>query len=67
MQHTIDWAIEAGFRRVEFWSDSRFHRAHRFFEKFGFVRTQRVRTMDDGHAPYSEIFFYRQLERPANP
>ena len=38
MQITIDWAKEQGFKRVEFWSDTRFSRAHRFFEKFGFFR-----------------------------
>ncbi len=61
MQITIDWAKEQGFHRVEFWSDTRFHRAHRFFHKFGFVPTDDVREMNDGLQPYSERFFFLDL------
>ncbi|MGI9515627.1 MAG: GNAT family N-acetyltransferase, partial [Pirellulaceae bacterium] len=61
MQVTIDWARDRGFREVRFWSDSRFERAHRFFEKFGFRRDGRVREMHDSHETYSEYFFSLQL------
>ncbi len=61
MQLTIDWAREQNFRRVEFWSDTRFERAHRFFEKFGFQKTGEVRAMHDGVLPYSEYFFFLDL------
>lgn len=61
----MSWAIcEAkltGFNKVEFWSDSRFLRAHHFFEKFGFTRTGKVRDMTDGSMPYSELHFFRDL------
>ncbi len=61
----MNWAIEAamerGFSRVEFWSDTRFSRAHRFFERQGFTRTGEVRDMRDGHVPYREYFFSREL------
>lgn len=62
MTWAIDWAKQAGLRRVEFWSDTRFERAHRFFERLGFIKNGRVREMDDGHDPYREFFFYRELE-----
>ncbi len=61
MQVTIDWAQEKKYRRIEFWSDTRFDRAHRFFEKFGFHRTGEIREMQDGVLPYSEYFFFLDL------
>lgn len=62
MQITIDWAREAGFHRVEFWSDTRFERAHRFFEKFGFRKNGESRNMTDSAVPYWEYFFYLNLQ-----
>ncbi|MEQ1904562.1 MAG: GNAT family N-acetyltransferase [Pirellulaceae bacterium] len=64
MQVTIDWAREKDFPRIEFWSDTRFKRAHRFFEKFGFHKTGEVRDMHDGVLPYSEYFFFLDLPSP---
>lgn len=61
MQVTIDWARESNFKRVEFWSDTRFERAHRFFEKFGFQKSGEVRHMTDSTVPYSEYFFFLDL------
>ncbi len=61
MQITIDWARETGFKRVEFWSDTRFERAHRFFEKFDFQKSGEQRQMTDSVEPYSEYFFSLQL------
>ena len=64
-EQVMNWAIETalarGFSRVEFWSDTRFLRAHRFFERLGFVRTGEVRAMHDGHVPYQEYFFWMAL------
>lgn len=31
-------AVSAGARRLELWTDTRFHRAHRFYEKRGWQR-----------------------------
>lgn len=61
MQWAIDWALDHGMHRVEFWSDTRFTRAHAFFARFGFQRDGRRRTMDDGWMPYQEYFFFRDL------
>lgn len=62
----MNWAIivaqRKGLERVEFWSDSRFKRAHQFFERFGFRRDGRERHMDDGSMPYSEYFFHLNLK-----
>lgn len=61
MQWAIDYAKEAGFKRVEFWSDTRFERAHKFFEKFAFEKTGLEREMTDSFEPYSEFQFAREL------
>ncbi len=59
MAWAIDAATAKGWKRIAFWSDSRFARAHRFFGRYGFRRTGRERTMDDGLQPYAEIEFER--------
>jgi putative acetyltransferase len=61
MQWALDWARDRGYRNVQFWSDTRFTRAHRFFERFGFRKTGRIRDMDDGSMPYSEFEFVLAL------
>ena len=61
MQVTIDWARQKGFQEVQFWSDTRFERAHKFFQKFGFQADGRVREMHDSHETYSEYFFRLEL------
>lgn len=64
-QQLMDWAIERatehGFDRVEFWSDVRFERAHQFFKRFGFQSDGTSRVMNDGVTPYSEYFFFLDL------
>jgi putative acetyltransferase len=62
MRWALAEASARGFARVEFWSDTRFERAHRFFERLGFRRDGRVREMDDGALPYREYFFWFDLE-----
>ena len=61
MQVTLDWARGQKMGRIEFWSDTRFTRAHQFFSKFGFQRDGRQRTMTDGLEPYTEFFFFLDL------
>jgi N-acetylglutamate synthase-like GNAT family acetyltransferase len=63
MEVTMEWGRQAGFRRIEFWSDTRFQRAHRFFEKFGFQKTGAIREMNDSVVPYWEYFFVLNLEQ----
>ncbi len=61
MQWALKWARSQGFQRVEFWSDTRFERAHKFFLKAGFLTNNDARKMDDGIQPYSEFFFWIDL------
>lgn len=61
MQVAIDWASKAGFQAIEFWSDTRFERAHRFFGRFGFEKTGQTRSMTDSHQPYEEFKFRMRL------
>jgi GNAT superfamily N-acetyltransferase len=63
MQWAIDWALDRRFDRIEFWSDTRFEHAHRFFHKFGFVTDHTVRQMDDGVTPYQEYLFTKELRQ----
>ena len=61
MNVAIDWAKQKGYRKIEFWSDDRFSRAHAFFAKFGFKPDGRTRTMYDGHEPYTEHYYSLRL------
>jgi GNAT superfamily N-acetyltransferase len=61
MQWALDWARTQSMRRAEFWSDTRFTRAHRFFARCGFQRDGRIRTMHDGWMPYQEYFYFLEL------
>ena len=64
MQWAIDTAREHGFHRIEFWSDTRFTRAHAFFKRLGFRRDGRTRDMDDGAFPYREYFYFMDAPFP---
>jgi len=61
MAWAYDTAAAWDMDRMELWSDTEFTRAHAFYDAQGFQRDGRVRDMDDGHAPYSEYFFYKEL------
>lgn len=57
----IEWvrerARDMGMSRLEFWSDTRFERAHAFYRKQGFESDGSTRTLDDAWEPYDEYFF----------
>lgn len=61
MQTAVDWAHQQGFRRLEFWSDTRFSRAHNFYQKFGCQMTGGVRTITDTYQPFDEYQFRLEL------
>ncbi len=69
LQTAVDWAVRYGFQRMEFWSDTRFSRAHNFYQKFGCQMTGRARTMHDSYLPYDEYHFQLALPAPrrSNP
>ena len=62
----LEWAYaharKLGLTRMQLWSDIRFERAHRFYEKHGFAHDGTVRHMTDSHEPYDEYFFVRNLD-----
>ncbi len=66
MQTAVDWAVRNGFQRMEFWSDTRFSRAHNFYQKFGCQMTGKSRTMHDSYLPYDEYHFQLELS-PLRP
>jgi putative acetyltransferase len=57
----LSWAAEKNFNSIELWTDSRFQRGHRFYEKQGFERTGNIREMNDSFQSYSEFHFSREL------
>lgn len=60
----LDLVLDAAHRHeaghVELWSDTKFTRAHRFYEKNGFERTQEMRALND-ISNTTEYRFIRQL------
>lgn len=54
------WTEKAGMNKIILWTDTRFERAHRFYEKHGYIKSE-TRHMDDGNVPYSEYKFERQV------
>ncbi|WP_428542424.1 GNAT family N-acetyltransferase [Rhodopila sp.] len=57
-------AVVAGARRLALWSDTRFHRAHRFYQKRGYARVGPVRVLND--LSNSEEFGYvKQMDGSA--
>jgi len=58
-------AVTMAATGVELWSDSRFTRAHRFYEREGFTRTGRTRELDD-LSNTTEYHFVRRLARPSH-
>ena len=60
MDWAVEWSREHGFRRVEFWSDTRFERAHRFFARYGFVRGG-IREVVEGKLSFWEHHYSMDL------
>ena len=64
-ERLLEWAYERArlqrCTRMELWSDIRFERAHRFYEKHGFEQDGTVRHMTDADEPYDEYFFFKEL------
>jgi len=60
----MDEARRRGAAAIELWSDTRFERAHRFYEKLGYVRGKETRDLHDLSVT-TEYFFRLTLARPA--
>ncbi|MBM4438983.1 MAG: GNAT family N-acetyltransferase [Candidatus Rokubacteria bacterium] len=46
VEHAIAWAVARGHTKITLWSDVKFTRSHRMYERLGFVRTG-IRECDD--------------------
>lgn len=56
----VDWAGREGGTRLRLWTDTRFTRGHRFYEKLGFTRQPVVRFLADATAAW-EYAYVRTL------
>lgn len=56
-----DFLRRNGAREIVLWSDTRFKRGHRFYEKLGFVREPVERYLADASASW-EFFFRKPLD-----
>ena len=61
LETAVDWAREAGFRRMVLWSDILFARAREVYEKNGFTATERTRAVDPVNPTSVERLFTRNL------
>ncbi|MBO6503293.1 MAG: GNAT family N-acetyltransferase [Kordiimonadaceae bacterium] len=57
----VSWARNHGASTLELWSDTRFERAHRFYEREGFVRQKSTRELHD-LSNSVEFQFVKQLQ-----
>ncbi len=58
--HVEDRARDRGATEMELWSDTRFSRAHRFYEREGYVRQAKTRDLGD-ISNTTEFQFIKQL------
>lgn len=56
LQHFFDWVRKNQYEKVMLWTDTKFERAHAFYQKMGFQKTG-SRNMTDFFVPYSEYQF----------
>lgn len=60
LQHVEDLARTRGAREMELWSDTRFTRAHRFYEREGYVKQSYTRDLNDS-SNTTEFCFIKSL------
>lgn len=58
----LDYAQQGGFAEMTLWSDTRFTRGHRFYEKLGFIRWPGERYLGDVSESW-EYHFRKRLHR----
>jgi putative acetyltransferase len=56
----IQWCQQNHIRKLFLWSDTRFTRAHAFYQKNGYEQ-KHIRNMNDGAMPYQEYYFVKML------
>ncbi len=56
----IEWCRKNDISEIHLWSDTRFKRAHLFYQKNSYQQTG-IRDMNDGAMPYQEYYFVKSL------
>ena len=56
----VQWCKKNGITELHLWSDTRFKRAHLFYQKNSYLQTD-IRDMNDGAMPYQEYHFFKSL------
>ncbi|MDJ0625291.1 MAG: GNAT family N-acetyltransferase [Candidatus Caenarcaniphilales bacterium] len=59
MEWAINWALNNKFEKIEFFSDSQSIRAHKFFNKFGFLKKELIPA--SLKIPYEQYRFYGEV------
>jgi putative acetyltransferase len=59
-ESAIQWCQKNDISEIHLWSDTRFKRAHLFYQKNGYQQTA-IRDMNDGAMPYQEYHFVKLL------
>ena len=54
-------ATNSGATALELWTDTRFRRAHRFYEKHGYLKQAGQRSFNDVSQPYDEFRYVKRL------
>ena len=61
--HTAErYALDRGALEFELWTDTRFTRAHRFYEKNGYRRQSQQRTLHDTNGPFAEFRYWKAVQ-----
>ena len=56
----IDWCKQNQIRKLHLWSDTRFTRAHSFYQKNGYKQGETIDRYDGG-MPYQEYYFMKLI------
>lgn len=64
LQTAEHYALEKGASEFELWTDTRFERAHRFYEKQGYCKQTRKRELRDTNGPFAELHYLKMAVKP---
>lgn len=53
-------AVASGATTLELWTDTRFARAHRFYQKHGYQKQPGERTLTDVNGPFTEFHYVKR-------
>lgn len=64
LQTAEQYTLDAGATEFELWTDTRFTRAHRFYEKHDYRRQSDERTLHETDGPVVEFHYRKPAVRP---